>query len=148
MIGATQSCFSTLSLALVEQRLGGTQGPDLTRYVLVCAGLLLLVAALAFAFRKSVGKALEKRAARRSLAVIDVLPLAGKQKLAVVRCYDRTFLLGLGTSDISLLSELDAAIEPRVENASSAADSHGFAQVLERIRSALPATRPAKEFIA
>lgn len=148
MVGATQSCFSTLSVALVEQRLGGTHGPDLTRYVVVCAGLLLLVAALALAFRKSVGKALEKRAARRSLAVIDVLPLAGKQKLAVVRCYDRTFLLGLGTSDITLLSELDAVIEPRADSSPSPADSRGFAQVLERIRRAVPATQRAQEFIA
>ena len=82
-------------LALEATNLGGTSGPDLTRYFLVCGGLLLLAALLGFGFRRVVGRTLSARAAQRSLQVIDVLPLGGKQKLAVVRCYDRSFLLGL-----------------------------------------------------
>ena len=43
----------------------------------------------------------------RSLSVLDVLPLGGKRRLAVVRCYDRTFVLGLGDREISAIAELD-----------------------------------------
>jgi flagellar biogenesis protein FliO len=149
MIANTPPFLSTLALALAEQRLGGTQGPDLTRYVCVCGGLLLLVAAFALGFRKWIARAITTRAAQRSLAVVDVLPLGGKQKLAVVRCYDRTFLLGVGEKEIALVSELDAAIEPKRELAPGRADRHAFAQVLERVRGAMaPATADSKGFIA
>lgn len=129
-----------------QARLGGTDGPDLTRYIAVCAGLLLAVAALAWGFRKWVAKAVAARAAQRSLAVIDVLPLAGKQKLAVVRCYDRTFLLGLGEREVGLVAELDAVLEPRKAAAASSADDHGFAQVLAKVRGA--ATAGSRGFVA
>ena len=39
--------------------------------------------------------------------MVDILPLGGKRQLAVVRCYDRTFALGLGEKDVSLVAELD-----------------------------------------
>ena len=83
------------------------RGPDLTRYFLVCVGLLLLVLGLAFLFRRFVAGGLRRRAAKRSLRVLDVLPLGGKQKLVVVRCYDRSFLLGLGDKDVCSIAELD-----------------------------------------
>jgi flagellar biogenesis protein FliO len=134
---------------IVEPSLGGTQGPDLTRYVVVCGGLLLVIAALALGFRKWIARTVAARAARRSLAVIDVLPLSNKHKLAVVRCYDRTFVLGLGEREMSLVTELDAAIEPQREAAPSRADSSAFAQVLARVRPAVPKAAAApREFVA
>ena len=83
------------------------QGPDLTRYFLVCAGVLLLVVVLAWLFRRFVAESMRRRAAKRSLSVTDVLPLGGRQKLIVVRCYDRSFLLGLGDKEITSVAELD-----------------------------------------
>lgn len=85
----------------------GAPGVDLTRYLLVCGLLILVIGGLGWAFRRFVAGALRAKAARRSLGVIDVLPLGGRQKLAVVRCYDRTFLLGLGDREVSLVAELD-----------------------------------------
>jgi flagellar protein FliO/FliZ len=114
--------------------LGGTSGPDLTRYLLVCGCLLVLVALLAFGFRRLVGRTLATRAARRSLQVVDVLPLGGKQRLAVVRCYDRTFLLGLGDKELASIAELDRADVPEREVAPARADLHAFAQVLDKLR--------------
>ena len=69
-------------------------GPDLGRYLLVCFGLLCLILGLAWVFRRFLAHHLTRRAAQRSLQVLDVLPLGGKQKLVVVRCYDRSFLSG------------------------------------------------------
>ena len=73
-----------------------SNGPDLTRYLTVCGILLLSILALAWGFKKLVGNAVRARASSRSLQIVDLLPLGGKQRLAVVRCYDRTFALGLG----------------------------------------------------
>jgi len=89
---------------------GRGSGPDLTRYLVVCAGSILLLLALAWLFRRYVAGHLRVRAAKRSLQVLDVLPLAGKQKLVVVRCYDRSFLLGLGEKEVRAIAELDAAL--------------------------------------
>ncbi len=122
-----------------------TQGPDLTRYFVVCAGLLGLVLALAWVFRRFVAESLRKRAAKRSLQVVDMLPLGGKQKLVVVRCYDRTFLLGLGDREVRSIAELDAetadarvavgsAAEPRDEEPQAAIEpfDESLAEVLRR----------------
>lgn len=87
-------------------------GPDLTGYLLVCGGLIGAIALLAFGFRRLFGGALRQRAAKRSLTVIDMLPLGGRRRLAVVRCYDRTFALGLGDKEISLVAELDLDDSP------------------------------------
>jgi flagellar biogenesis protein FliO len=132
------SCPSPVPALLEAQAFGGTSGPDLTRYLVVCFGLLALVAALAWGFRRLVGNALRTRAAQRSLQVIDLLPLGGKQRLAVVRCYDRTFLLGLGEKELSSIAELDGSITPLREPAPSRADQRSFAQVLARLRAATP----------
>jgi len=126
-----------LPSAALEQaptQLGGTHGPDMTRYLIVCALLLLAIAGLGFGFRKLIRRTVAARASQRSLAIVDVLPMGGKHKLAVVRCYDRTFLLGLGEREIGLISELDAAIEPARAAAPSPADAHAFADVLARVR--------------
>jgi flagellar biogenesis protein FliO len=125
--------------------LGGTEGPDLTRYLVVCSLLLLGILALAWGFRRLVGKNLAARAAQRSLEVMDVLPMGGKQRLAVVRCYDRTFLLGMGEKELSLVAELDGVIEPEQENEPTLADRKAFADLLSRAlpSRAVPAVRAA-----
>lgn len=124
---------------------GGTQGPDMTRYVLVCVGLLAAIVVVALLLKRLLGAAVARRAAARSLQVIDVLPLGGKHKLAVVRCYDRTFLLGLGEKELSSICELDAVITPRAPAEPGAADQHAFANVLSRIAPALATGRLQKE---
>ncbi|HKX46806.1 MAG TPA: flagellar biosynthetic protein FliO, partial [Planctomycetota bacterium] len=83
-------------------------GFDGQRYALVCASLVLLLAGIGYALRKVARGAWSARASKRSLAVLDVLPLGGSQRLAVVRCYDRTLVLGLGDKTVSLVVELDA----------------------------------------
>jgi len=112
--------------------LGGTEGPDLTRYLAVCAGLLLGVGGLAWAARRFLARTLRERAAKRSLQVVDVLPLGGKQRLAVVRCYDRTFLLGIGEKEVSLVSELDAVIAPTGPGGATSLEERTFADLLAR----------------
>jgi len=84
-----------------------TPGPDLTRYLLVCGGLLLGILAVAYLFKRFLAGTMQRHAAKRSLRVLDVLPLGGKQKLVVVRCYDRSFLLGVGEKELSSIAELD-----------------------------------------
>jgi len=64
---------------------GQASGPDMTRYLIVCGATLGALVGLLWLFRKFVARQLQARAAKRSLQVLDVLPLAGKQKLVVVR---------------------------------------------------------------
>ena len=87
--------------------LGGSTGPDLTRYFVVCVLILGTTAALAYGFRRLIAETLRKKAGQRSMRIVDVLPLGGKRRLTVVRCYDRTFLLGIGEKEIGLVAELD-----------------------------------------
>ena len=98
-----------LTIALLSEA-GANTGPDLTRYFAVCGVLLGAIGLLAWAFRKLIAGNLSLRAAKRNLQILDVLPMGGKQKLAVVRCYDRAFLIGLGDKEISSISELDGVI--------------------------------------
>jgi flagellar biogenesis protein FliO len=114
--------------------IGGSEGPDLTRYLLVCAGLILLVGALAWLAKRLLAGQMQRRAARRSLQVLDVLPLGGKLRLAVVRCYDRTFLLGLGDKEVGLVSELDAVIAPPGGGGATSVESRSFAELLRRAK--------------
>ena len=95
-----------LLVPALESTLPG-QGPDLTRYFLVCGALLVSTGGLAYLFRRFLAHRLRERASRRSLQVLDVLPLGTKQKVAVVRCYDRSFVLGVGDKEVHLIAELD-----------------------------------------
>ena len=98
-------------------------GPDLTWLVGVVGALVLSIAALAYGFRRVVVGSIRTRAMGRDLAVVDVLPLGGKRQLAVVRCYDRTFALGLGEKSVDLVAELDhAAVEADREEAAKTRD--------------------------
>jgi len=98
-----------LCLAFVQALRDAPAGADLTRYLSVCGGLILAIAAAGYGFRRLFAGTLRARARRRSLQVLDVLPLGGRQRLVVVRCYDRVFLLGQGDRELSPVAELDGA---------------------------------------
>lgn len=128
-----------IEVANSTTRLGAPAGPDLTRYFGVLIVLVLAIVGLALGFRKLFARTLRTRAAQRQLAIVDLLPLGGKQRLAIVRCYDRTFALGLGDKEVALISEIDSVnIEGRGEVAPSMAERSGFAQLLQRVRPAAP----------
>jgi flagellar biogenesis protein FliO len=110
-------------------------GPDLTRYFLVCAATISALVGAAWFFRKYLAGHIKARAAKRSLQVLDVLPLGGKQKLVVVRCYDRSFLLGLGEKEVRSIAELgleSATGELAAAAAPVSEPAAPFARVLER----------------
>lgn len=101
------------SAVVLALEVGRASGPDMTRYLAVCAALIAALVALAWVFKRTLAGHLKARAAKRSLQVLDVLPLSGKQKLVVVRCYDRSFLLGLGEKEVRSIAELDLATDPQ-----------------------------------
>ena len=133
-----------LPLALVQEPelaagFGGTEGPDLTRYFTVCAILLVVTGLLAWGSRRLFASGLKKRASQRSLQTLDVLPLGGKQKLVVVRCYDRTFALGVGDHEITPIAELDSVEAPEaITVPAGKANDAAFAQALEAVRKSMP----------
>jgi flagellar biogenesis protein FliO len=134
--------YTSLSLALVEDapsRFGGSAGPDLTRYFVVCATLVVVTGLVAWGFRRLLAGNMKLRAAKRSIQTLDVLPLGGKRKLAVVRCYDRTFVIGLGEREITPIAELDSveAGEVTTPPATKANDA-AFAAALEAVRESMP----------
>ncbi len=85
----------------------GMAGLDMTRYAMVCLGLVVGILLLGWGFKRVLSGNLRMRAGQRSMKVVDVLPLGAKRQLAVVRCYDRTFVLGLGEREVNLVTELD-----------------------------------------
>jgi flagellar biogenesis protein FliO len=104
------------------------EGPDWNRYVLLCALLLVVLGALAWGMRALVAGSARIGGARRSLQVIDVLSLGGKQRVCVVRCYDRTFALGVGDKEVGLIAEIDA--EASMPKANAAPNGGAFGAVL------------------
>ncbi len=131
---ATTPAWTTapIVLALKERVLGGSPGPDFTRYLLVSGGLVVGVALLGIGFRRWIGARWVARAAQRSLRVLDILPLGQRQRVAVVRCFDRTMLLGLGEREVTLLCELDGEHGAGADPAPALADALAFQQQLER----------------
>lgn len=103
-------------------------GPDWNRYVLVCVLMLVALGALVWGLRALVARSGRTGSPRRSLTVIDVLSLGGKQRVCVVRCYDRTFALGVGDKEVGLIAEIDAAVSMPKESAG--APNPAFASVL------------------
>ncbi len=125
--------------ALLDALAPKSVGPDLTQYFGVCVGLIVLVVIGGYAFKRLFAHSLSARAARRSLQIIDVLPLGGKQRLAVVRCYERTFVVGLGDKEMCLVSELDAQSTPEllassIEPLPTPADQSTFQRLLRAAR--------------
>jgi len=101
-----------MTLALLELPQAVPTGVDLTRYVLVCLGSIVALLGGAWLFKRFLAERLRARAAQRSLQVLDVLPLGGKQRLMVVRCYERSFLLGVGDKEVRSIAELEPAEAP------------------------------------
>jgi flagellar biosynthetic protein FliO len=129
-----------LSTTIVAQ-VGGSSGPDLTRYFIVCGVLLGAIMLLAWGFKKLIAGNLSARAARRNLQILDVLPMGGKQKLAVVRCYDRAFLIGLGDKEISPISELDGVLAEE-KDAKAGVKDVSFERALDLVARAMPGRKP------
>jgi flagellar biogenesis protein FliO len=119
------------------------EGPDWNRYVLVCTVLLAALGALFWAMRALVARSGRVGSLRRSLRVIDVLSLGGKQRVCVVRCYDRTFALGVGDKEVGLIAEIDAAVSMPKESATVPAP--GFGSVLALLASR---ARPKAEVLS
>lgn len=116
--------------------------PNLTWLMTVVVVMVLVIGAIAWGFRKVVAGSLKARASQRDLAVLDVLPLGGKRQLAVVRCFDRTFALGLGEKDVSLVAELDhQAVEIDRETAQGERGA-AFRKRLEAARDRLLGSSP------
>ena len=132
-----------LTLALQGTTVAKSVGPDMTQYFGVCVGLIALVVIGGYAFKRLFARSLSMRAARRALQIVDVLPLGGTQRLAVVRCYERTFVIGLGDKEICLVSELDAQSTPELAAASieplaMPADQSTFQRLLRAARPRAP----------
>lgn len=133
------------SILVLAPEVGPATGPDLTRYVLVCSATIGVLLLLAWVFRRTVAGQLKARASRRSLQVLDVLPLSGKQKLVVIRCYDRSFLLGLGDKEVRSIAELDVELPPvpaSPQRQSNRSVLDAFGTILRGRLRAAPAPQP------
>lgn len=127
--------LGALDAAGPATRLGANTGPDLTRYFTVLGILLVAIIGLAFGFKKLFATTLRAKAARRQLSIVDVLPLGGKQRLAIVRCYDRTFALGLGDKEVALVAEIDpVATDGRGQTEPGHVEREDFKRVLDAAR--------------
>lgn len=118
-----------------ETRYGGSAGPDMTQYLVLVLSLLATIAFMAWGFQRLFAGTLKKKAEKRSLQVLDMLPLSNKQKVAVVRCYDRSFLLGLSDKQVELIAELDASVaKPEVEPTPDGAQQQAFLNALKKVQ--------------
>jgi flagellar biogenesis protein FliO len=108
-------------------------GVDLTGYLVVCLALVAGVVAVGWLFRRLVAGGVRARASRRSLQVIEALPLGGKRSLAVVRCYDRTFVLGMGEKEVGLVAELSDLDRGEWRGDEDGESTPTFRQALDRV---------------
>lgn len=118
-----------------------TEGPDLGWLIATVTVFVITIAGLALLFKKVVGGSLRTRATKRDLHVLDVLPLGNKRQLAVVRCYDRTFALGLGERSVDLVAELDSGAIDHDRGAVEVAEDAPFMDRLEKAKARLLGTR-------
>ncbi len=122
-------------------------GPQWTRYLMVCVVLVLSIALLGWGAQRVFARTLKVRASQRSLQVLDVLPLGQRQRLVVVRCYDRNFLLGCGEKEVRHIAELDAQIESgAVRTVAEAPEKEvrAFRSALEAAGAPVDVPRPAE----
>lgn len=136
----------TTVLEAEPNRYGGTGSPDLTQYGILIASLLAAVAFLAWAFKRFIGGNMIRKADERALQVCDVLPLGGKQKMAVIRCYDRSFFLGISDHQIDLIAELDANAIGANDKPMPLAAKHkdAFLRALQKVQAVAPAPEPQR----
>ena len=127
--------------------LGGAANQSVLEALAVCALAVGALLVLSVFVRRLTRGAWRSRAARRSLEMLDLLPLGGQRRVAVLRCYDRTFLVGLGDKEVSLLAELDPPTDvspepsaakdaPPPEAPSGSSESQGAAAAVATGRSA------------
>ncbi len=116
--------------------IAGDSGLDLTRYLLISAAMVAMIGGLGWLFQKTMAGSVRSRAQKRSLRIIDVLPMGGKRKLAVVKIYDRTFVVGMGDKELSLISELDGEVPEHEElkPKGSQVKAIGLARAFEAVR--------------
>lgn len=124
-----------------------SSGPDLLRYLLASAALIGAILMCGWAARRFLAANLSARASGRSLRVVDVLPVGRRQRLCVVRVYDRTFVLGVGEKEVGLVAELDRdAAAPTLRPAPRTAAGGGLIGAFERLRAKVgeraPTPRP------
>ncbi len=140
----------TLERAALSSSVGPlSSGPDLAWMATAIVISLSVLVGVGFLARRVLGAAWRSRAERRSLGVIDVLPLGGRRQLLVVRCYDRTLALGVGDREVSLLAELDSevvAVERKRDGSQALPSVPDFRRMFDRARGALRA--PASPAIA
>ena len=123
--------------AALTAPLAPSVGPDLGWLFAMVAVFVVTIAGLALLFRKVVGGSLKARASKRDMHVLDVLPLGNKRQLAVVRCYDRTFALGLGERSVDLVAELDSQAIDHDQTQQAAGIEAPFMNRLEEAKSRL-----------
>jgi flagellar biogenesis protein FliO len=92
----------SLHLALAQSQL--------MRYWVVVGALLGALLLASFLIKRLGLRHKLLRSVRRSFEVLDVLPVGRSQRLCVVRCYDRTFLIGVGDKELCSVAELDQAV--------------------------------------
>ncbi|MFT7676853.1 MAG: flagellar biogenesis protein FliO [Planctomycetota bacterium] len=103
--------MQVLTLATLSESVA--TGPDLTRYFTVVGLMVAVLMAVAYGLKRIAAKTGRLGRDRKGLTMVEVLPLGGRRQVAIVRCYDRTFALGLGEKDVSLIAELDPITPPQ-----------------------------------
>jgi len=131
------------------------EGLDMSRYLFACLVVIGLLCLGAFALARLKNSAILQRAKKRSLRVIDVLPLGRKQRLCVVRAYDRTFVLGVGEREVALVAEIDQdddlsaeALVQAERDADTAKAPGSFAALVQSFAGAALQRRPAPAAVA
>ncbi len=82
--------------------------PDMTRYLVVSGALLGALFLASFLVRRLVGSSRLSLGSRKGIQILEAASLGGSKKAVVVRCYDRTFLVGVGDKEVCSIAELDS----------------------------------------
>lgn len=125
-----------LAPRLAQVSASSPAGVDVTRYLVACLIVIGLLCIGAWFLARMGRGGVAARGRKRSLQVVDMLPLGRKQRLCVVRAYDRTFVLGLGEREVSMVGELDneddLAAQALLENgANDAKETRSFASLVK-----------------
>lgn len=88
-------------------------GPDLSRYFTVVGLMVVTLLAVGYGIKRLASTSGRLGRNRKGMAMVDMLPLGGRRQLVIVRCYDRTFALGLGEKEVRFIAELDAVTAPQ-----------------------------------
>ncbi len=129
-----------LSLIPLAADASQAQGPDLTRYFAVLGGVALVLILLAVGLKRLVSHStFGIGRQRKGMQVLEVVSLGARRQMAVVRCYDRTFALGLGEKQVALIAELDSELVQHESATPEAVPSEELRPRARRQRPAAPA---------